>query len=88
MASALKTNGKAEGEIQALVHWRSPESIRIYARMDEMYQAEARERACRAVFKTMNASTLPQVDPVRYTAGGAVVMPTLRDIAPLISAAA
>ena len=71
-----------------MVDWRSPESIRIYARMDEMYQAEAREHACRAVFTTMNASTLPQVDPVRYTAGGAVVMPTLRDIAPLISAAA
>ena len=57
LANALKSNRHAEGEIQALVHWRSPESIRIYGRMEEMYQAEAREQACQATFNTMNAST-------------------------------
>ena len=87
-ASALKRNGHAEGEIQALAHWRSVESIRIYGRMDEIYQAECRERAGRAAFTTMNASTLPQVDPIRYTSQGAVLMPNIQNVAPLISAAA
>ena len=87
-ASALKRNGHAEGEIQALAHWRSVDSIRIYGRMDEIYQAQSRERAGRAVFTTMNASTLPQVDPIRYTSQGAVLMPNLHNVAPLISAAA
>ena len=56
--------------------------------MDEMYQAEAREQACYATFNTMNASTLPQVDPLRYTKEGAPIMLQLHDVAPMISAAA
>ena len=87
-ASALKRNGHPEGEIQALAHWRSVESIRVYGRMDELYQAECRERTSQAAFTTMNASTLPQVDPIRYTAQGALIMPNLHNVAPLISAAA
>ena len=87
-ASALKRNGHPEGEIQALAHWRSVESIRVYGRMDELYQAECRERTSRAVFTTVNASTLPQVDPIRYTAQGALLMPNLHNVVPLISAAA
>ena len=88
LASALKRNGSSEGEIQALVHWRSPESVRIYGRMDEMYQAECRERAAKAVFTTINASSLPQCDPIRYTAQGAIMMPQMHNVAPIISAAA
>ena len=81
----------SEGEIQMLVHWRSLESIRIYGRMDEMHQMNCRERASTATFTVMNACTLPQVDPIRYrryTASGAIMMPEIHDVAPLISAAA
>ena len=56
--------------------------------MDEMYQAECRERASKATFTVMNASSLPQVDPIRYTAQGSIIMPELHNIAPLISPAA
>ena len=78
----------AEGEIQALVHWRSADSIRIYGRMDEIYQMNARERASTATFTVINANSLPQIDPVRYTAQGALLMPDLVNIVPRISAAA
>jgi len=88
LASALVKNKHSDGEIQALVHWRSAQSIRIYGRMDELYQARAREDACNATFTVMNASSLPQVDPIRYTAQGAILMPELHNVAPLISAAA
>ena len=88
LASAFKHLKHSEGEIQALVHWRSPESIRIYGRMDEVHQMNCRERACTATFTVMNACTLPQVEPIRYTSSGAILMPELHDVAPLISAAA
>ena len=73
---------------EALVHWRSADSIRIYGRMDEIYQMNARERASTATFTVINASSLPQIDPVRYTAQGALLMPDLVNIVPRISAAA
>ena len=88
LGSAFKHLKYAEGEIQALVHWRSADSIRIYGRMDEIYQMNARERASTATFTVINANSLPQIDPVRYTAQGALLMPDLVNIVPRISAAA
>ena len=87
LASALKSNKHSGGEIQALVHWRSPDSIRIYGRMDEIYQADCRERASTATFTVMNATSLPQLEPLRYTAAGGLLIPKLHDVAPLITAA-
>ena len=87
-ARAFKHLKYAEGEIQALVHWRSADSIRIYGRMDEIYQMNARERASTATFTAINASSLPQIDPVRYTVQGTLLMSDLVNIVPRISAAA
>ena len=57
LGSAFKHLKFSEGEIQALVHWRSEDSIRIYGRMDEIYQMNAREKAASASFTVMNASS-------------------------------
>ena len=89
LASAFKANRLAEGEIQALCRWRSVDSIRIYGRMDMEYQARCRENASTAVFSTINATSLiPELDPIRYSADGAPVLPTAQNVEASISAAA
>ena len=81
LGSAFKHLKFSEGEIQALVHWRSEDSIRIYGRMDEIYQMNAREKAATASFTTMNASSLPRIDPVVYNDQNEIILPDVVQMA-------
>ena len=81
LGSALKHLKFSVGEIQALVHWRSEDSVNIYGRMDEIYQMNAREKAASAAFTVMNASSLPRIDPVAYNDQNEIVLPDVVRIA-------
>ena len=59
-----------EGQIQALVHWRSEDSTRIY--MDRICQANAREKVS---FTVTNANSLPRIDPVAYNDQNEIILP-------------
>ena len=85
LGSAFKHLKFSEGEIQALVHWRSEDSIRIYGRMDEIYQMNAREKAASASFTVMNASSLPRIDPVAYNDRNEIILPDVVRIASQIN---
>jgi len=78
LASALKANKVSDGEVQALCRWMSADSLRLYARMDWAYQGRCREEACSAQFQTINATSLPVLDPIRYGENNSILMPDLR----------
>ena len=59
-----------EGQIQALVHWRSEDSTRIY--MDRICQVNAREKVS---FTVTNANSLPRIDPVAYKDQHEIILP-------------
>ena len=73
--TALRFNKYSEGETQALVRWKSADSLRIYARMDELWQARARDGMRHAQFTVCNATSLPRMDLVRYSAGNQMILP-------------
>ena len=73
-----KTNKVSDGEVQALCRWMSADSLRLYARMDWAYQGRCREEACSAQFQTVNATSLPVLDPIRYGENNSILMPDLR----------
>jgi len=62
LACALKDRGSPEPEIQALERWASPDALRLYARMNHLYQAQKRDGVLFANVNTVNASRRPRVD--------------------------
>ena len=81
LASAFKFQRREDGEIQGLLRWRSPESIRLYGRMDELYQADVRDSASTVTFKVMNATSLPTIDPIVYSDKQEIMAPDFTKIA-------
>ena len=62
IASGLTNLDSSETEVQALVRWSTPESLRIYARMNHMYQARKRDNLLHAHIDTSGAAWQPRID--------------------------
>ena len=65
-ATGFTSNNSGESETMALVRWATPESLRVYARMNLLYQARRRDMLLGANIDALNASAraaLPQIDP-------------------------
>ena len=62
VASGWSNLDSSESEVQALARWSTPESLRIYARMNHMYQARKRDGLLHAHIDTSGAAWQPQVD--------------------------
>jgi hypothetical protein len=62
VACALFDRKSSESEIQALCRWATPESLRLYARMNHRYQAQVRDAMLLADVNTVNSTSRPVID--------------------------
>jgi hypothetical protein len=75
VATALRALSASDAEIQAFVRWSSPESLKLYARWDLIYQAKRRDELAGAHVTSLNTvrrgliePTLADVDSMRSIA--------------------
>ena len=62
VATGFTDLASSEGETQAMARWATPESLRIYARMNLDYQAKRRDMLQHAHVNALNATRRPTVD--------------------------
>jgi len=66
VATGLLALNSSEAEIQALVRWSSPASLRIYARLDLMYQARRRDELAGAHVTALNTVRRGLIEPTEH----------------------
>jgi hypothetical protein len=62
LACCLRAAGCSDAIIQALVRWRSPESLQIYARLNPSARADFITAATRESASSISTANLPTID--------------------------
>jgi hypothetical protein len=63
VATAMRALNASDAEIQAFVRWSSPDSLKLYARWDLMYQATRRDELLGAHVTSMNTVRRGLIEP-------------------------